>query len=73
MGEVGLTGVIPLGQHFDLRVGYFGLWAEAIAQPVAQLTSQDLTQPNAPPPTGKLVTTGGIVIQGISLGLEGHW
>ena len=73
VGEVGLTGVIPLGQHFDLRVGYFGLWLEAIAQPVAQLTSQDLTPPNTPPPTGKLVTTGGLVIQGISLGLEGHW
>ena len=73
VGEVGLTGVIPLGRHFDFRVGYFGLWAEAIAQPVAQLTSQDLTQPDVPAPTGKLVTTGGIVIQGISLGLEGHW
>ena len=73
VGEVGLTGVIPLGRHFDLRVGYFGLWAEAIAQPVAQLIEQDLTQPDVPPPTGKLVTTGGIVIQGISLGLEGHW
>jgi hypothetical protein len=73
VGEVGLTGVIPLGRHFDLRVGYFGLWLEAIAQPVAQLTSQDLTQPDVPPPTGKLVTTGGVVLQGISLGLEGHW
>ena len=73
VGEVGLTGVIPLGRHFDLRVGYFGLWLEAIAQPAAQLTAQDLTQPAAPPPTGSLVTTGGIVLQGISLGLEGHW
>lgn len=73
VGEVGLTGVIPLGSHFDLRVGYFGLWVEAIAQPVALLTGQDLTQPASPPPTGSLTTTGGIVIQGISLGLEGHW
>lgn len=73
VGEVGLTGVVPLGRHFDLRVGYFGLWVEAIAQPVAQLDGQDLTQPAAPPPTGSLTTTGGIVIQGISLGLEGHW
>ena len=73
VGEVGLTGVIPLGRNFDLRVGYFGLWLEAIAQPVAQLTAQDLTQPDVPPPTGSLVTTGTVVLQGISLGLEGHW
>lgn len=73
VGEVGLTGVMQLGPHFDLRVGYFGLWLEAIAQPVAQLTEQDLTQPASDPATGALVTSGGMVIQGISLGLEGHW
>lgn len=73
VGEVGLTSVIPLRRNFSLRVGYFGLWVEAIAQPVAQLIEQDLTQPDTPPPTGKLVTSGGLVIQGISLGLEGRW
>lgn len=71
VGEVGLTAVIPLQSNLDFRVGYFGLWIDGLAQPTNQLSTQTLTQGN--PPSGTLDTTGGVVLQGVSLGLEGRW
>lgn len=70
VGEVGITGVIPLGQHWDVRVGYFGLWLTGLAQPVQQLSGQDLT---ATPGVGTLTANGGTLVQGLTLGLEGRW
>ena len=70
-GEVGLTGVVPLSRNLDFRVGYFGLWLESIAQPSRQLSGQRL--PPASPPGASLSTIGNVVIQGVSLGLEGRW
>jgi hypothetical protein len=71
IGEVGLTGIVPLRKNLDLRCGYFGLWLQGLAQPTRQLSGQTLTQ-NAPP-SGMLTTNGGVVLQGVSLGLEGRW
>ncbi|MFM8498269.1 MAG: hypothetical protein ACKOEM_22525 [Planctomycetia bacterium] len=71
VGEVGLTAVIPLRQNLDFRCGYFGLWIEGLAQPTNQLSTQTLTQFD--PPRGTLDTTGGVILQGLSLGLEGRW
>ena len=70
-GEVGLTAVIPIHCNWDLRCGYFGLLLESIAQPVNQLAGQDLVQVDPPP--GTLSTNGALVLQGLSLGLEGRW
>jgi hypothetical protein len=70
-GEVGLTGVVPLRRNLDLRVGYFGLWLQGLAQPTRQLSGQTLNQFDAP--SGTLTTNGGVVLQGVSLGLEGRW
>lgn len=71
VGEVGLTAVMPLRRNLDLRCGYFGLWLEGIAQPLNQLTGQTLTQIDAP--AGTLDTSGTVVVQGLSLALEGRW
>ena len=71
VGEVGLTAVVPLRRNLDLRCGYFGLWLDSIAQPTNQLSGQTLTQIGAP--AGTLNSTGGLVLQGVSLGLEGRW
>lgn len=71
VGEVGITAVIPLHRNFDLLCGYFGLWLEGLAQPSNQLSKQTLTQFD--PPAGTLDTTGGLVLQGVTLGLEGRW
>jgi len=71
VGEVGLTATIPLRQNLDFRCGYFGLWIEGLAQPTNQLSTQTLTQFD--PPRGTLDTTGGVILQGASLGLEGRW
>lgn len=71
VGEVGLTAVIPVHCNLDLRIGYFGLWIEGLAQPTNQLSKQTLTRFD--PPSGTLDKTGDALLQGLSLGLEGRW
>jgi hypothetical protein len=70
-GELGLTGVVPICCNVDFRFGYFGLWLTSLAQPTNQLSNQ-LLVPNAPTYTS-LTTNGNVVLQGLSLGLEGRW
>jgi hypothetical protein len=75
-GEVGLTGVVPICCNWDVRFGYFGLWLTAIAQPTNQLSGQTLDSGNVATigqPVGSLNTSGSVVLQGLSLGLEGRW
>ncbi len=67
LGEVGLTGVVPITRNLDLRVGYLGLWLEGIAQPTLQPLALDPAVPT------KLNTTGGVVVQGVTIGLDGRW
>lgn len=64
VGELGFTGVIPIDDCIDFRFGYVGLWLEGIGQPTQQLGAAS---------TDQIVTTGGTVVQGLSLGLEGRW
>lgn len=71
VGEVGLNGAIPITSNLDFRFGYFGLWLSGIAQPTQQLSGQSLNPATAP--SGTLATNGGVVLQGVSLGLEGRW
>jgi hypothetical protein len=71
-GELGLTGVVPLCCNVDFRFGYFGLWLTSIAQPTNQLSNQVLMPPPVPTYTS-LTTNGNVVLQGLSLGLEGRW
>lgn len=71
VGEVGLTGIIPIRRNLDLRIGYVGFWLESIAQPTEQLSGQVLTQSFEP--EGSLDVAGRVVLQGLSLGLEGRW
>jgi len=70
-GEVGLTAVVPIHRNIDIRLGYFGLWLSGIAQPTQQLTGQQLTP--GQPAVGSLNTNGGVLVQGVSLGLEGRY
>ena len=75
-GELGLTGVVPLCCNWDFRFGYFGLWLTSIAQPSNQLSGQKLDAGDVATigqPTGSLNTSGTVVLQGLSLGLEGRW
>ena len=71
VGEVGMTAVIPISRNLDFRCGYFGLWLTGLAQPTNQLSDQTITQID--PPSGTLNTTGTLILQGLSLGLEGRW
>lgn len=70
VGEVGLTGVVPLHRNIDFRFGYLGLWLESLAQPTTQYANQTFDPAQ---PTPKLDLTGGVVLQGVTLGLEGRW
>ena len=70
-GELGLTGVVSMTRNLDFRIGYFGLWLTSIAQPTNQLSGQVLVP--AAPAHGSLTTNGNVVLQGLSLGLEGRW
>ena len=71
VGELGMTGVVSINRNLDFRFGYFGLWLTSLAQPSNQLSGQTLTQ--ALPALGSLTTNGNVVLQGLSLGLEGRW
>ena len=71
VGELGVTGVIPITSCIDFRIGYFGMWLSGIAQPTQQLSGQSLTP--GQPIAGTLNTNGGVIVQGVSLGLEGRW
>ena len=74
MGELSLTGVIPIQNRWDFRFGYTGFWLESLAQPINQFSGQTLDKNNPGSPViGSLTTTGRLVLQGLSLGLEGRW
>jgi hypothetical protein len=72
VGEVGLTGVVPLDPNWDFRFGYLGLWLTGLAQPTNQLAGQNLA-PSAAATTGTLDVSGTAIVQGVTLGLEGRW
>lgn len=71
VGELGLNAALPLTSRIDFRFGYEALWIATIAQPTNQLAGQNLQI--GQPPAGTLDTGGSVVVQGISLGLEGRW
>ena len=66
-----MTGAIPLTNRIDFRFGYFALWLSGIAQPTQQLSGQVLVP--GEDTSGSLATNGGVVVQGLTLGLEGRW
>lgn len=71
VGEVGITGALPICCNWDLRFGYLALWLTGLAQPTQQLSGQSL--PVGGPATGTLTTNGGVLVQGMTLGVEGRW
>ena len=71
VGEVGLTGVVPISECWDFRFGYLGLWLTGLAQPMNQLSGQSLAPGEAV--AGSLSTVGTVIVQGVTLGLEGRW
>ena len=74
VGEVGMTGTLPITDNLALRVGYLGLWLQGLAQPTNQLRGQTITSGGqGTPVVGSLNTIGSTVVQGVSLGLEGRW
>lgn len=73
VGEVGMTGTVPIHRNIDLTFGYLGLFLEGIAQPTNLLSGQNIIDPVAPPPSGTITTTGNVIVQGVTLGLQARW
>jgi hypothetical protein len=62
VGELGINGSIFLSDHALLRFGYTAFWLENIA-----LATRQLDDPTT------LVSNGNTILQGLQIGLEGHW
>lgn len=72
VGEVGVTGVCRLGNHFTLRAGYQAMWIEGVALAPDQIPFTDVL-PIIGAGTADLHATGGLLFHGLHLGLEARW
>ena len=71
VGELGATGVYDLNDIWSLRAGYAIFWLGGLALAPNQLNAQKLCPDK--PVSGATDTGGSVVVQGITLGLEGRW
>ena len=71
VGELGATGVYDLNDTWSLRAGYAIFWLGGLALAPNQLNAQKLCPDK--PVSGATDTGGSVVVQGITLGLEGRW
>ncbi len=71
VGELGVTGVYDLTDRISIRAGYTIFWLGGLAMAPAQFNVNKLCPEN--PIMGATDTGGSVVVQGISLGLEGRW
>lgn len=71
VGELGVTGVYDITERISLRAGYAIFWLGGLALAPNQFDRQTLCPDN--PIKGATDTAGSVVVQGLSLGLEGRW
>ena len=71
VGEVGVTGVYDITERISLRAGYAIFWLGGLALAPEQYGVNQLCQED--PIRGATDTAGSVVVQGLSLGLEGRW
>lgn len=71
VGEVGVTGVYDITDRISLRAGYAIFWLGGLAMAPNQFAHQMLCPDN--PIMGATDTGGSVVVQGLTLGLEGLW
>lgn len=71
VGEVGMTLGWQLTPGLAARIGYSAFWLGGLATAPAQLAGQQLI--DGEPVEGSTSTGGSVVVQGLTLGLEGRW
>lgn len=71
VGELGVTGVYDITTWLSVRAGYTVFWLSGIATAPDQLAAQVLCPGQAI--QGATATGGSVVVQGITVGLEGRW
>jgi hypothetical protein len=68
LGELGLTGIYRLNETWNLRAGYNLLYLAGVALAPDQLDfSGDI------PSGGQLHSNGGVLLHGVSFGIEARW
>ena len=71
VGELGVTGVYDITDRISLRAGYAIFWLGGLALAPEQYGVNTLCPSD--PIRGATDTGGSVVVQGLSLGLEGRW
>lgn len=71
VGELGVTAVYDITERISLRAGYAIFWLGGLALAPAQYEVNKLCPPGEV--MGATDTAGSVVVQGLSLGLEGRW
>jgi len=71
VGEIGATATWQMTHHIAARAGYNAFWLGGLATAQNQLSGQTLAEGEQI--TGSTDTGGSVVLQGITLGLEGRW
>lgn len=73
VGELGITGVMPISRNIDFRVGYLALWVQGLTQPTNVYRKSPIDPSTVPFTAPTLDMTGSTVLQGLTMGLEGRW
>ena len=73
VGELGITGVMPISRNLDFRVGYLALWVQGLTQPTNVYRTSPIDTSTVPFAAPALDMTGSTVLQGLTMGLEGRW
>ncbi len=71
VGELGVTGIYDITDRISIRAGYAIFWLGSLALAPAQFDANKLCPET--PIQGATNTAGSVVVQGLSLGLEGRW
>lgn len=69
VGETNLTALYRLTNVWNLRAGYSVIWIEGVALAIDQLDFNFATAPSG----DQLHNDGGLLLQGINIGLEAGW
>lgn len=71
LGELGLTAVCRLGEHWSVRGGYQVMWVEGVSLAPDQIPHTDVTLFS--PGLATLNTNGGLLYHGCHVGLQARW
>jgi len=69
VGEINVSGIYRLTDHWSVKAGYNAIWIEGLALAPDQLDFNFATSPSG----NQLHASGGMLLHGVNLGLEARW